>query len=99
MKKAFTLIEMLVVVGIIAILVGATSVAFSKVTKVAERARCQELVSNTATALAVLYQREGAWPKALIKNHNTDLGLSSKAALPLAKGGYMTLTTNNVPSG
>lgn len=94
-RKGFTLIEMLVVIGIIATLMGVMVASVSKFMKSAERARCQELVANTATALTALYQKEGSWPRALISNHNSDQGLDQKAALPLAKGGYMTLTVNN----
>jgi prepilin-type N-terminal cleavage/methylation domain-containing protein len=94
-RKGFTLIEMLVVIGIIATLMGVMVASVSKFMKSAERARCQELVANTATALTALYQKEGAWPKALINNHNSEQGLDQKAAVPLAKGGYMTLTLNS----
>ena len=93
--KGFTLIEMLVVIGIIATLMGVAIAGLSKVLKSAEKARCQELVSNTATALTALFQKEGAWPRLLIANSNESAGLDKKAALPLAKGGYMTLTTDN----
>ena len=54
MKKGFTLIEMLVVIGIIAVLVGASIGGFSAMTRTAERAKCQELVSNVATVLCIL---------------------------------------------
>ena len=94
-RSGFTLIEMLVVIGIVATLMGVTIASVSKFLKSAERARCQELVANTATALTMLYQKEGAWPRALIRNHNTEQGLDEKSALPLAKGGYMTLTMND----
>jgi len=89
-KKGFTLVEMLVVVGIIAILIGASLGAYSKMTKGAEKARAQELVSNTATALTALFQREGAWPKRLITNNGKQL--DANVALALAKGKYMSLT-------
>ena len=92
MKKAFTLIEMLVVIGIIAILMAAVISAVSRMTRVADRARCQELISNTSTAMLALFQQEGAWPRALIRNHNAENGLDQSAALPLAKGGYMSLS-------
>lgn len=98
-RKGFTLIEMLVVIGIIATLMGVMVASVSKFLKSAERARCQELVANTATALTALYQKEGAWPKALINNHNSEQGLDKKAALPLAKGGYMTLTLKTDSNG
>lgn len=95
MKKGFTLIEMLVVIGILAILVAASLAAFSKMTKTAEKARGRELVANTATAMAALFQTEGAWPRVLRTNGATDGELDARAALPLAKGGYMTLTMNS----
>ena len=57
---------MLVVIGIIAILIGASIGGYSSMTKSAERAKAQELVSNVATALTAMFQEEGVWPKRLI---------------------------------
>ena len=92
MKKGFTLIEMLVVVGIIAVLMGASIAGFSKMTKTAEKAKCQELVSNTATAMAVLFQKEGVWPKVMRSAGSTDGELDATTAYPLKD--YMSLTTS-----
>ena len=94
-RRGFTLIEMLVVIGIIATLMGVMLASVSTFLKSADKARCQELVANTATALVALYQKEGAWPRALIKGHNGNNILDENAALPLAKGRYMTLTMND----
>ena len=94
-RRGFTLIELLVVIGIIATLMGVMLASVSTFLKSAEKARCQELVANTATALTALYQKEGAWPRALIKGHNGNNMLDEHAALPLAKGKYMTLTMND----
>ena len=94
-RRGFTLIEMLVVIGIIATLMGVMLASVSTFIKSADKARCQELVANTATALVALYQKEGAWPRALIKGHNGNNLLNENAALPLAKGKYMTLTMND----
>lgn len=94
-RRGFTLIELLVVIGIIATLMGVMLASVSTFLKSAEKARCQELVANTATALTALYQKEGAWPRALIKGHNSNNMLDEHAALPLAKGKYMTLTMND----
>lgn len=93
-RRGFTLIEMLVVIGIIATLMGVMLASVSTFLKSAEKARCQELVANTATALTALFQKEGAWPRALIRGHNSNNILDANAALPLAKGSYMTLTTD-----
>lgn len=92
MKRGFTLIEMLVVIGIIAVLMAALIGGYAGVTKAAEKKKCQELVSNVATALTALFQTDGAWPKALLSNGKTDGELDEKAAYPLAKGGYLSLT-------
>ena len=90
---AFTLVEMLVVIGIIAILMGASLAGYSKMTKSAERAKCQELVSNVSTALTALYQKEGAWPRRLASRATSKNGeLDEFAAIPLATGGYFSLS-------
>jgi prepilin-type N-terminal cleavage/methylation domain-containing protein len=65
-SKGFTLIEMLVVIGIIAILSGALMMGFGRVTKSAQRAKATELVSQAAQALVILRQRnDGVWPAVL----------------------------------
>ena len=94
-RRGFTLIEMLVVIAIVATLMGVTLASASKFIKSADKARCQELVANTATALTALYQKDGSWPRALIKGHNGNHLLDENAALPLAKGKFMTLTLNS----
>lgn len=94
MKKGLTLIEMLVVIGIIAVLVAAISGTYTSVTRAAQRTRCQELVSNTATALTAIFQEYGAWPRALRENGGGSDGLLDEiAALPLAK--YMSLSVSS----
>ena len=94
LRSAFTLIEMLVVMGIIAVLIGASIGGYSAMTKSAERARCQELVSNVATALTALFQNEGSWPKVLALEGGTDGKLDEKVAYALVSNGrsYFSLT-------
>ena len=87
MKKGFTLIEMLVVLGIIAVLIGASIGGYSAMVKSAERARCQELVSNVSTALTALFQNEGSWPKRLAEQGATDGKLDERAAYALVANG------------
>ena len=86
MRSAFTLIEMLVVIGIIATLMGASVAGFVKMAKTAERAKTQELVSNVATALTAIYQQEGVWPKRLAISGATDGKLDDKTAYALVAG-------------
>ena len=93
-RQGFTLVEMLVVMGIIAVLIGASIGGFSAMTKSAEKAKIQELVRDTATALTALFQTEGNWPKRLATAASGGDGqLDESAALPLARGKYMSLTT------
>ena len=65
-KNGFSLLEMMVVIGIIAILGGASMLGYSKIVKSAKKARTQELVSNAATALTqILSKNDGVWPELL----------------------------------
>ena len=67
-RAAFTLVEMLVVIGIIAILAAASMMGYSRVVKAAKKAKTQELVSNAATALThILAKNDGVWPEDLLQ--------------------------------
>lgn len=66
-KKGFTLIEMLLVVGIIAILSSAVVFSFRRVMGSAGRAKATELVSNARTALEEMYRRNDGWPQGIYK--------------------------------
>ena len=90
--EGFTLIEMLVVLGIIGVLIGATIGGYTGIKKAAERTRVQELVNNTATALTALYNKEGVWPRKLRTEGQTDGKLTEDVAYALASGNYMSLS-------
>ena len=65
-KSGFTLVEMLVVMGIIAVLAAASMVGYSKVVKSSRKAKNQELVANVATAIThILAKNDNVWPKDL----------------------------------
>ena len=66
MKRGFTLVEMLIVIGIIAILTGAAMTGFRGAVEKAQAAKCQELVHNVATALVKVFQDNGSWPSRII---------------------------------
>ena len=72
-KKGFSLLEMLVVIGIIVMLSGALLIGIDRVRKSAQRTKAQETVSNTATALGLIFQKEMAWPRLLIAYNNRQL--------------------------
>lgn len=92
MKKGFTMIELLVVIGILGVLMAVLVSGFKNAPQKAEIAKCLELVKNTETALTALFNQNGAWPQALIKNSGSAQGLDATAAYPLAKGGFMSLS-------
>lgn len=95
MKKGFTLIEMLLVIGIIAVLAGSILAGLSHMTKSSERQRCQELVANVSTALTQLFNDKGVWPRAMLANGLHGGLLDETATIPLALGGYLSLSYDN----
>lgn len=92
MKRGFTLVEMLVVMGILSVLIGIGLSSFSSSTKTAQKTRGQELVSNVATALETIYQREGVWPRRILAEGASDGKLDENVAYELAKRKVLTLT-------
>ena len=97
-KRGFTLVELLVVVAILGILMAVLLVPFNTGKKNAEKAKCEELVSEVATVLTKIHDdgagdREGVWPEVLLDNSNTERGLDEVAGYLLARKG-MNLTYN-----
>ena len=94
-KKGFTFIEMLAVIGIVAILIIVTAASYAKYASAGETAKCHELVRNTATALTAIFNRDGFWPKALRGGGGGEDGiLDAVRAYPLAYNNYMTLSSS-----
>ena len=96
MKKGFTLVEMLVVIGIIAALIAASLGGYSAVTKAAEKARGRDLVQQVAMALATMYEKSGGeWPPAIAKVGERGGQLDEQAAYALVSNDegtyYLTL--------
>ena len=65
-QSGFTLIEMMVVIGIIGILAAVLTGGYTYAVKSAQRAKAGEAVSNARSALEMLYQRAEGWPQAII---------------------------------
>ena len=66
-RTGFTLIEMMVVIGIIAILAAALMGGYSHMVKSAQRSKAVEAVANARTALEQLYiKKDNTWPPAIL---------------------------------
>lgn len=80
MQRGFTLLEVMLVLGIISVLAGATIGGYSFATKQAQKARARELVSNTASALNAMFQRQSFWPPELLAGAKGDRQLTAEVA-------------------
>lgn len=88
MKKGFTLVEILVVLGILGLLMGAFVFAFSSAPEKANKAKCYSFVKQVETAIGAV-----DWTPALYSGSNSDEGLSETVAYPVA--GKLEYTTKN----
>lgn len=91
MRRGFTLIEMLLVIGIIALLAGAGLMTFGGAGKRAMNAHCQELVHNAATALSLVAQGEAGCPRAILAANRGEHKMTSDVGATLACNGLMAL--------
>lgn len=93
MKKGFTLLEMVVVAGILGILMAVLISGFGNAPRKAQRAKCQELVTNVATALAAYYNENQAWPKAVIDASGKESAGVTRDVATVLKGFGMAADT------
>lgn len=93
MKKAFTLVEMMVVIGILGILMAIAGFSFSAI-GTANQAKGEELCHQVAIAMTQLFNEKGRWPRALLANNGAKEGkLDENAAYPLRT--LLSLSTEN----
>lgn len=68
MKKAFTIIELMVVVGILSILLTLVTTAASDSLELARRRKAQACASAVQEGLSTYYAQKGEWPGSMGKN-------------------------------
>ena len=98
-SSGFTLIELMVVIGIIAILSGALMMGFGRITKTAQRAKAVEAIANAASALPILRQKNGnAWPKVILDYGGADgqgKGMVVDVARKFAEMGLLSISSDS----
>ena len=62
MRKGFTIVELMMVIGIIAVLMGIITTAASSSIKSSRSRKADVLCSVVQTALATYYEQKGEWP-------------------------------------
>ena len=91
LKRGFTIIEMLVVIGIIVVLSGAGLVGYSSAIRVAQRTKGNELVHDAQVALVQALQNENSWPMAILKEGASGDGkMTSEVGASLVKRGLFS---------
>lgn len=97
MRRGFTLIEMMAVIGIVAVLLAATVGGYAVVTKAAEKARAKDLVHQVKTALELMHQQnDGQWPLRIAMVGEKGAELDDQVAYSFVSGGtkYLTLAAS-----
>lgn len=91
-KRGFTLLELMVVIGIIATLMGVLISSFAGAGESAEKAKVQDLVLSVKAAMETVLNRNMAWPQAVISNNNKQL--DEDTAMVFVAEGLLGLATN-----
>lgn len=78
MKKGFTIVELLMVIGVIAILMGIITTAASSSMKAARARKADILCSAVQAGLAVYYEQKGEWPVTISTTGNQEEGAGNQ---------------------
>ena len=80
MKKGFTLVEILVALGILGLLMGVLTYSFASAPEKANKAKCYTFVKQVEVALGLV-----EWTPRLYDNMNNETGLDEVTAYPIAR--------------
>lgn len=96
-RAGFTLIEMLVVMGIIAVLAAALMAAYGAYVTRAQNLRCVDYVHQVSAGLTMISQKNHSWPLSLLQNRGSNDGrLTPEAGTCLPRNKVMELTCTTI---
>lgn len=90
-KRGFTMVELLIVIGIIGMLSTVLIVSFGKVKSIAMRNEAQKVVDQAKVSLEAVLLAKQSWPVVLINNMSQ--GFNRDVCWYLQQNNYMDLTT------
>jgi prepilin-type N-terminal cleavage/methylation domain-containing protein len=100
-QRAFTLVELLVVISIIALLASMALPAFSRAMDTAKKAKANAMISQLKVAITAFDTEYGTWPMAELNQEKLDNTVLYKVLTAtesgIAGGGTSTYNTRNIP--
>jgi len=91
-RKGFTLLEMMVVIGIIAILLASFMVVSSRVKDSAAKTKLNEQVHDVQVALVELHRKVGGWPEKILTEASGGHRMTKDVARIFAKNSLLGIS-------
>ncbi len=94
-RSGFTLVEMLVVIGLIGVLAGVLVTSMSHLKVAAKQSHAQSLVSEAATALTLYLQGNRSWSVEMLSATELDQTICAQLQLKRHGGPFLDVTSVN----